>query len=129
MTAMPLGAFLVLGHVPGRGSALACVCLALGIVLTPSLEPGIHFWPSVAILAGLAAAAMLGGTLAERMSRSDNMANSINQGRWVHVYVESQGPDDSGGRLVRPKVSPHSPERCLLARLTSPSGRPSQTRA
>ncbi|CAN5881645.1 hypothetical protein BH23PLA1_BH23PLA1_37330 [soil metagenome] len=126
IAALPVGGFIVLGHVPDRGAALASVYLTMGSVLIPTAIPGAISWMSLAVLVGIASAALLGGALADQLTEESVVA--VNNGRWVNVYVESQGPSDTSGRPVRPKVSPHRPERRRLTRLALPLGRPGEMR-
>jgi hypothetical protein len=113
--ALPIAAFLVSGHLPGRGASVACIALALGSVLIRP-QSGEIPWSGLALLGAMASTAWIGGRFADRMAPVACASNR--DGRWMHISIEFEGPGDTSERRADPIDSPQSgPERRQLARL------------
>ncbi len=119
VAAVPVLGFLLAGRMPGRGAAVGCVAMALGVTL---IRPGMDVSPgiSLAMLAGIGLAAWFGGAQADRMAESRGLVVAPTGGRWASIIVECDGPAGGSMRVARPRLSPHpAPERRSTARLAS----------
>lgn len=118
LLAIPVLGFLLGGRVSGRGPIVACIVLALGGALMRS-EPstgGSAVAGQLLLLAGMATAALIGGSFAETMAPVSIDAAPAGR-RWVTVVIETETPPDISGKPVRPTVAPRSdPERRSLFR-------------
>ena len=117
IAALPVAGFLMAGHIPGRGGAVACIAMGLGATLIRP-EAGANPWGALALLAGIGLAAMVAGAQADGMAAARGLTPARASGRWVTIVVECDGPADASGRTGRPRLSPHpAPERRALVRL------------
>lgn len=118
---MPVAGTLLLGHVPGRGTAVGCLAMAVGATVAHP-EPGGSSLVPFALLAGIGLAGMVAGTRADALAAASSARQSDARpsGRWATIVIESSDPAASAGMAVRPRVSPHpAPERRSTARLAT----------
>ena len=105
---------------PVRGILVAAIAVGLGACLIRPANGSIP-WSEFGVLATMAAAAILGGKEARRMTLDrerefDRTAVAARTG-WMTVVIGSQGPADTARALVEPKAPPRNdPERRGLAR-------------
>ncbi len=91
--AIPMAAFVAVGHLAGRGAVMACVASALGAGMV-SGAAGASAWGAVAVLGFVDIAAMVGGLAAERMAPAAEAAVPAGEGTWMTVVVHHEATAD-----------------------------------
>lgn len=113
---LPVLAYAFVGYLPGRSVAVGCLVLGLGGAILAASGASRMAWADLALLSGLALTCCVVGQRLDQAARDG--ARETASGRWMHIVVEIDGPNDTIGRTVRPVVSPRrDPERRSLVRL------------
>jgi hypothetical protein len=102
--AIPMLAFIALGHLAGRGAVVACVASALGLGMA-STSGGSGPWMAVGLIGLIDAAAFAGGLMAERMAPAQATDAPAATGRWMTVVVQHEAIAEATPRLT-PAVAP-----------------------
>ncbi len=104
--AIPMAAFVAVGHLAGRGALIACVASALGAGMA-SGSSGASAWGAVGLLGLVDVMAMLGGLAAERMAPVAEPAVPSAEARWMTVVVHHEATASETPRLA-PVITPRS---------------------
>lgn len=104
--AIPMVAFIAVGHLAGRGAVVACVASALGAGMA-SGSVGWSAWGAVGLIGLVDVVAMVGGLAAERMAPAAGAAVPVGEGRWMTVVVQHEATASETPRLA-PIVTPRN---------------------
>ncbi len=104
--AIPMVAFIAVGHLAGRGAVIACVASALGAGMA-SGSAGASAWGAVAVVGFVDIAAIVGGIAAERMAPAAHAAVPVREGTWMTVVVHHEATASDNPRLA-PVVTPRT---------------------
>jgi hypothetical protein len=105
--AIPMFAFIAVGHLAGRGAVMACVASALGAGMA-SGSAGSSAWGAVGLIGLVDIMAMVGGLAAERMAPAAEAAVPVvGEGTWMTVVVQHEAAASETPRLA-PVVTPRS---------------------
>jgi hypothetical protein len=120
--AIPMLAFIAVGHLAGRGAVMACVASALGAGMA-SGSAGASVWGAVGLIGLVDLVAMVGGLAAERMAPIAEAAAPAGEGTWLTVVVHHEATANG-----TPRLAPVATPRAVPMDRTRRHARPGRTR-
>jgi hypothetical protein len=84
--AIPMAAFVVFGHLAGRGAVVACLASAFGMGMVVT-GPGASPWAAIALIGVVDFAALVAGTAAVRMVPATSHAAPLAERQWISIVV------------------------------------------
>jgi hypothetical protein len=98
--AIPMFAFVAVGHLAGRGAVMACVASALGAGMSAG-STGMAAWGAVGLIGLVDLAAMIGGLAADRMApAAPAVVSNQAGGTWMTVVVHREATASEAPRPI-----------------------------